>query len=147
MKDIVRHKESKTWARARWSGCQTRGSTPRHTQLHYNKAWVHFIKDQNKLWVDWSSLKIITAQAAAKRVADREQERPPPRSLPPLRTVLASKTPLTLPAWGDLSGTYPKPDREVSHAAHLNQKITPTIVSLTPCPHTWLADQEPRMVQ
>jgi hypothetical protein len=78
MKDIVRHKDL---GEGKVVGLPDKGVDP---EAHnYNKAWVHFIKDQTKLWVTWSSLKIITAQAAAKRVADREQVRPPPRSLPP----------------------------------------------------------------
>lgn len=69
MKDIVRHKDL---GEGKVVGLPDKGVEP---EAHnYNKAWVHFIKDQTKLWVTWSSLKIITAQAATKRVADRELE-------------------------------------------------------------------------
>jgi hypothetical protein len=84
MKDIVRHKDL---GEGKVVGLPDKGVEP---EAHnYNKAWVHFIKDQTKLWVTWSSLKIITAQAATKRVADRELVCPPrPNHChPTLRTV------------------------------------------------------------
>ena len=78
MKDIVRHEKL---GEGKVVGLPDKGVDPEADNC--NKAWVHFTKNQTKLWVLWSSLKIITAPAAAKRVADREQERPPPRNPPP----------------------------------------------------------------